>query len=474
VQLRWKFGCLALIYLLSLTTNLVMSSWCIVVYFQSAFERYEYVVDSEQTIQDLRRRLRRHRQPAPAEVLEAGSSRESEAITRELAATISHLRAAGDAPALAAIEALLNEPGEQGGSPTSAPIDRAGFDRERLDQLLGQAAIVLQDRRQQSVQQAAVTQRRVMKILIANAISGGLLCLIGLFFVRRWVVGPVAALRIAARHLGVGDFSHRIEPRSKDELGLLAGEVNHMASRIAEMQARLVEQERLAGAAEMVGRLAHNIRNPLAGIRGLAEATGLRHENDLETVECQRRITDTVDRFEKWLHELQVSVSPLAVHPQPVDIRELIGQAITVLEPLLQRRCIQIRIEVAAGMPAVHLDSMHFEQALVALLTNAVQASRPGQTVRVEVGACTRDRNRWQLVVQDDGEGIPPEIRERIFAPYFTTKRGGTGIGLAIASKVAKAHGGEMTVDSTPGHGSRFAVILPASGGRNGEYPDRR
>lgn len=461
MQLRWKFGCLALIYLLSLTANLVMSSWCIVVYFESAFRRYETGLDNEQSIQHARMLLRGRREALQDDRAYPGVAAEGEAIKRELSATIARLRAAGDSPVLAEIGAVLEQSDLEDRSSASGRAGRFRLDVDRLDQLLGQAAIELESQRQQSVLKAATTQWRVMQIILVNAVCGVLLCLIGLIFVRRWVVRPVAALRTAARHLAVGDFSHRIEPRSQDELGLLACEVNQMASRIAEMQTRLVEQERLAGAAEMVERLAHNIRNPLAGIRGLAEATSVRHVDDPETVECQRRITDTVDRFEKWLRDLQASVSPMALHLRPADVGELIGQAVTVLQPMLQRREVSIEVDVPATMPAVHLDSMHFEQALVALLTNAVQASRPGQTVRVEAGPCPHRRNSWQLVVQDNGDGIPPEIRDKIFSPYFTTKQGGTGIGLAIASRVAKAHGGELAVDSTPGQGSRFAFILP-------------
>ncbi len=468
MQLRWKFGCLALIYLLSLTANLVMASWCIVVYFRSAFHQYESDLDGEQGIQHVRTLLR-YRRAVPAEEGQTGDlASDDEAIQREASATLSRIRAAGDSPVLAEIAALLDEPDPPSASaltmpaaPDSRQPGRSPLDVARLDQLLAQAAINLQDQRQRSVEKAATTQWRVMQIILVNAVAGVLLCLVGLYFVRRWVMRPVADLRTAARHLAVGDFSHRIEPQSRDELGLLTGEVNYMAARIAEMQAGLAEQERLSGVAEMVQRLAHNIRNPLAGIRGLAEATSGRHGDDPETVECQRRITDTVDRFERWLRDLQESVSPMTLHPQPADIGELIGQAITALQPMLQRREVAIRVEVPPNMPPVRIDRMHVEQALVALLTNAVQASRPGQTVRVEAGPCPHRRDSWQLIVADDGEGIAPEIREKIFAPYFTTRKGGTGIGLAIASRVAKAHGGELAVDSTPGHGSRFAVILP-------------
>ena len=108
-----------------------------------------------------------------------------------------------------------------------------------------------------------------------------------------------------------------------------------MSTTIIEMQTKMVEQERLAAAGEMVTRLAHNIRNPLAGIRGLAEATIHSHPDDEQTTECQKRIINTVDRFEKWLRDLQQSVSPLELNLQPVAIGEVLDSVVTALRPML-------------------------------------------------------------------------------------------------------------------------------------------
>jgi signal transduction histidine kinase len=121
-------------------------------------------------------------------------------------------------------------------------------------------------------------------------------------------------------------------------LGQLAEEVNEMSATVVAIQTQLVEQERLAAAGEMVTRLAHNIRNPLAGIRGLAEATTALHPEDIELVGCQQRITDTVDRFEKWLRDLQQSVTPLKLNLQPVRLEELVGGVMTALRPMFDRR----------------------------------------------------------------------------------------------------------------------------------------
>ncbi len=485
MQLRRKFGWLALIYVLSLSVNLLMSAWCIIVYFQSAFLDFETDLGHEQQVEQARSAIRGQgalleQARDPREL--AGEYAEFEQnLSISLAQLQYESRVEPLTPLWPGITALLAEKQAvarrrlQSASPITAE-DRRSF--VELDDLLKKASGELGLQRQHNVDRAANIQQRVVSILIVNTACGAFLCTLGLIFVRRWVIQPVADLRAATQQLSQGDFSYRIQPRSSDELGQLAGEVNQMASTIVDMQKKMVEQERLAAAGEMVTRLAHNIRNPLAGIRGLAEATmsRLKHvgpassrsdrqdagsTNDPETANCQQRIIDTIDRFEKWLRDLQQSVSPLSLNLKRVRVQELIDGVITALRPMLDRRRIQVRTEVDPHMSEVLIDNLHFEQALVALLTNAVQASQPGQTVRIKVRPLAESPGRWQIDVEDDGTGIPRELVDRIFEPYFTTKPDGNGVGLAMASKVMKIHGGQLTVESQAGKGSRFAATLP-------------
>jgi signal transduction histidine kinase len=327
--------------------------------------------------------------------------------------------------------------------------------------MLQEAGNHLDQERQAKVGEAAEMQGRVVAILVGNTAAGALVCLVGVYFVRRWVLKPVGGLREATKQLAQGHFDYRIQPRSRDELGQLASEVNQMAGTIVQMQRQMLEQERLAAAGEMVTRLAHNIRNPLAGIRGLAETSIDLHPADEDLVVVQQRIINTVDRFEKWLRDLQQSVSPLKLNPDDVAIGDLLNGVIAALTPMLERRGVKIEVLVDPVVCHVHIDSLHFEQAVVALVTNAVQASQAGQTVRVRVAPAPEGPDRWRLTVEDQGVGIPPELRSKIFLPYFTTKPEGNGIGLSIASKVVRLHGGELTFESEVGRGSRFHAIMP-------------
>jgi len=474
VQLRQKFGWLALIYVLSLTANLVMSGWCIVVYFQSAFHGFQSEFAREQEIERIRSMVRRQRalleKDRPLGELAGDYDQIEQAVMVAMAQLgadsrlepIAHLWPAITQAAARKRLAVEEQLGTGENPPPGWVISEAGREAfVEVDELLGQASAAFRRRRESSVDRATDTQQRVVTILMVNTACGAFLCGLGVVFVRRWVVRPVADLREATKEIAGGNFAYRIAPRSGDELGQLAREVNQMASTIVEMQSRLIEQERLAAAGEMVNRLAHNIRNPLAGIRGLAEATVSRHADQTETAQCQQRIIDTVDKFEKWLHDLQQSVSPMTLNPQRVPVDELINNVITALRPMMDRRGVGVQVQIDPAMREVRIDPMHLEQAVVALVTNAVQASSEGQSVRARAAPLADKPGQWQLTVEDDGVGVPPQIREKIFRPHFTTKPGGNGVGLAIASKVVKAHGGQLTVDSEPGRGSRFVATMP-------------
>ena len=168
-----------------------------------------------------------------------------------------------------------------------------------------------------------------------------------------------------------------------------------------------------------------------------------------------------MDRFESWLRGLQHSVSPMDLNLQRISIGDLVANVVRALRPMAERRRVVIEVSVAPEVDQVEVDSLHFEQALVALITNAVQASRESQVVRVAVDLVPEAAGRWQLTVEDQGAGIPPDLQDKIFTPYFTTKPDGGGVGLATASKVVNTHGGELTLESEPDQGSRFTAVMP-------------
>lgn len=340
-------------------------------------------------------------------------------------------------------------------------------------------------------------------MLVWSVVIAGLSIALGLILFRRWVLTPVEEIRRAAAKLASGDFDYRIplpagaEDR-RDELGRLSAEVNHMAGMVKTMQDERVERERFAALGEMLGRLAHNLRNPLAGIRGLAEMTRTElrapESATADIREYQERIISAVDRFEKWLNELLTDTKPMSVVPEPTPVVPWLTGLVDAHQPMARTLGVALTLDTQDAPPEATFDSRYLEHALSAILSNAIEAtSSPqargeattGGAVRVSVtGAAGRESGQseqaWTIAVGDQGHGVPPNLRESIFRPYFTTKRGGNGIGLALAMQVVKAHGGQIRVESpnpsvvngsgavenghAGGKGTRFTITLPKHG----------
>ena len=310
--------------------------------------------------------------------------------------------------------------------------------------------------------------------LIASFVVVVLTCVLGVILVRRWVTRPVGFLREAADRLSRGDFNYRVPVSTQDELGLLSSEVNHMAGMISTMQEERVERERLAAAGEVVRRLAHNLRNPLAGIRSLAELSRNELSADNPTRENQDRIVQTVDRFERWLAEILSATSPLKLNPETVAVAPWISGVAETLRPSATAKGVRLELDTRTAPGSSVFDPRHLEQAVVGIITNAIQASPPGQSVVISAAICV-DGAAWELSIADCGPGVPQELLDKIFRLYFTTKRDGTGIGLAVAKHVVDQHAGRIRVESGPiptgaattGPGSKFVLKLPLAGPPN-------
>lgn len=284
-------------------------------------------------------------------------------------------------------------------------------------------------------------------VLVSGIAAAGLMILLGVLLVRRWISRPVEALRVAAEQIARGNYAHRVKVSTGDELGQLGAEVNQMAALVAQMQSDAVENARLVSTGEMMRRLAHNIRNPLAGIRGLAELTMKRLPGNEAVREDQTQIVQTVDRFNGWLRDVLEATTPMEVRPVPTDVSAWMSAVVETHQPMARTRGVTLTLSSSGSPERATFDPNHLEHALVSVITNALQASSADSSVEVVSRQPTSEI--WEVSVRDHGPGIPPEIRDRVFRPYFTTKPDGTGIGLAVALQVVKLHGGSIHVESS-------------------------
>ncbi len=230
-----------------------------------------------------------------------------------------------------------------------------------------------------------------------------------------------------------------------------------------ETSQRLVARaSRLSAVGTLAAGVAHEIRNPLVAVQTFLQLLPERLHDD-EFVNSFRRLSlGEIGRIGRLIEEL-LNLTRSPVHaPEPCNVRSLVEDVLTLLEP--QARRARVRLCIAdEGAPKVSVDAGRMKQVFMNLLLKAVQASPPGETVNVTVrSVALADATPVCLVeVHDDGPGIPPERRDDVFTPFYTTKDAGSGLGLAVAHQVVTEHGGEITFTSEPDAGTTFVVSLP-------------
>jgi two-component system, NtrC family, sensor histidine kinase HydH len=221
---------------------------------------------------------------------------------------------------------------------------------------------------------------------------------------------------------------------------------------LLEAEEAVRRSDRLAALGQLSAGLAHELRNPLGSIKGSADLLGRAVPKDnAMAVELAAIISSEVDRTNSLVTRFLDFARPLAPRREVTDI-------IPVIERAATRAKVDPVRDFAAAVQPLPLDAELMEQVFINLFSNAAQASEPGKPVTVR----TREADGFlDIAVIDQGCGIPPDKLDSIFNPFVTTKQDGVGLGLAIVSKIVDGHGGRMKVESEPGQGSTFHVLLP-------------
>ena len=232
---------------------------------------------------------------------------------------------------------------------------------------------------------------------------------------------------------------------------------------LAEARARLGRSERLAAIGELSTAVAHGIRNPIAGIR-LATQLGLEGVRAGEPVE--ENLTDVlteVYKLEAQVRGILDFARPFEPRLEPVDVPVLVASLLDTLGPRLAQAHVSAGVSMPPGLPPVLADHAHLSQALHELLGNAVDAMPGGGRLTVAARTVDNGRRAVKIVVGDSGPGVPPEMRDRIFQLFMTTKPTGTGVGLAVVKKILERHGGSIRLEDGDEPGARFVIELPAA-----------
>ncbi|MDL2279603.1 PAS domain-containing protein, partial [Desulfovibrio sp. OttesenSCG-928-G11] len=223
------------------------------------------------------------------------------------------------------------------------------------------------------------------------------------------------------------------------------------------LQAELRRSERLSTLGNMAARVAHEIRNPLSSIKGFATYLATRHEHDGDR-EAARTMIGEVERLDRVVSELLDFARPSEMQLAACKVNELLERALRLARADAEAGGVSLALEDGgqADAPAVMADGERITQALLNLLLNAIQATGAGGSVRLTAGPV--QDGRLAITVKDTGRGITPDIREKMFSPYFTTRASGTGLGLSIVARIVEEHHGEIAVRSEPERGAAITI----------------
>jgi len=349
---------------------------------------------------------------------------------------------------------------------------------------------------EQDCEEAFAGARRLARHVFA-AVGVTIAAAIGLSWLwASYVASPIRALSEAAQAVARGDFAAALADRPSrrsDEIGLLDSVFRAMARELWQREARLEKRiglteeelrkseerlrqtlaaaarsERLAALGRLAAGVAHEIRNPLASLKLFLES--LPEDLPLATEQAEdfavamqqvRRMENTIQHFLSFARPQE----PCLVE---VQFAKLIEDALVVVQPRANQQEVQIEKHVAAALPCVQGDARQLGEVLVNLLVNALDAMPQGGRLSIRVTADTlasgqTTRPAVRIDVADTGPGIPEALRDRLFEPFITTKASGSGLGLAIAQSTVERHGGTIRVQSQPGQGATFSILLPAS-----------
>jgi len=304
----------------------------------------------------------------------------------------------------------------------------------------------------------------------------------GRYLVARLVTGPMDALVEATQAVADGQLARRAPPGGTREFDRLAASVNRMTERLLDAQGLLIRAEKLASVGRLAAGVAHEVGNPLAAVGNYVEVLR-RRGADPDLVAAIERETARIDSIVRSLLDY---ARPRGAQRDPLDVAALVDGAVALLDAQGALRGVGVSVGAEPSLPVVRGDRSGLEQVFVNLLLNALDATGAGGRIAVRTAATRLGEGlageangaaaprhladvpdgtpAVAVVIEDNGPGVPVELRERVFDPFFTTKAPGrgTGLGLAIVQRIVHDHGGRIDVGAGALGGAAFTVTLPA------------
>jgi signal transduction histidine kinase len=251
--------------------------------------------------------------------------------------------------------------------------------------------------------------------------------------------------------------------RSSGEVQLLESKFNDMVESLREkevMEVKLRQAQRLSALGNLAAGVAHDVRNPLNAIKLLSSHAidSMGGDGATPGVKPLMTIRAEVDRLEEIVSGFLSLAKERELEPEPTSVDAVLEECVRLFQKDAEERGVELISELKAGGTLLMLDGKQWSRAVLNVLLNALEACKPGGHVRL---SSTIRNDACQILVEDDGPGLPDSVIEQVFDPYYTTKQGGTGLGLSITRGIAEEHGGTIELSSREGQGCRVSITIP-------------
>ena len=304
-------------------------------------------------------------------------------------------------------------------------------------------------------------------ILIASFCFAILLCFVLLSVLLVLVERPLEDLMDTIARVRSGDLSARVAfALRRDDIGQLGRQFNEMVEQLERNRLEIEElhrremgrAEHLATLGELAAGLAHEIRNPLAGIAGVVDVMGKELSAESPSRAVLADVQNEILHIQNILNDLLSYARPRPPTFHPADLNITIEQAVMLAQQQVRTRPVKVTFTANRALPHVVHDPALIQQVVLNLVLNGIQAIPNQGAIDITL---VRDADQALITVKDTGKGISPDSLPKIFRPFFTTRREGTGLGLSLAKGIVQSHGGHIDATSALGQGTQFHIHLP-------------
>lgn len=316
-------------------------------------------------------------------------------------------------------------------------------------------AVLLVESRGDFDQALSAARLRATLVFVALGLLVGLVVIVS----TRWILSPVRLVSAAAARIARGERGVTVDVTGPDEIAQLAHAVNTLATSVEQREDEIAARVDVVN--QLTSMVAHEVRNPLQSLSLLCTLARTEPEEDTRN-QLLEKVESEIHVLEEVVQRFLRSSGPLQISRSRTDLVEVLGRAAAVAEAEARTRDVTLMIQ-APGTLRCTIDGSLVRRALENLMLNAIEFAAQRPPGQVTAAVIPRGKEAL-LIVEDDGPGVPEDDRSRIFQAYYSTKSGGTGLGLALVKQVFEAHGGSIRCEPSPLGGARFEAALPLQG----------